>query len=119
MIALFVIIIGLDIYLAVDTIDGNTISNVIKNKTDNGLFVLTYFWGAIAANLFFSTKKGSDFSGTIGSIIVILIAMLMIIFNVEKYVDTYFIEHQYNISIYSLSMLFGIAIGFMFWRQAQ
>lgn len=119
MIALFVVIIGLDIYLALDAIDGNTISNVIRLKTDNGVFVLTYFWGAIAANLFFSTKKHSDFNGTIGSIIVVLIAILFIIFNVEKYVDSYFVAHQYNISIYSLSMAFGLIIGLLFWKQKQ
>lgn len=43
LIAMFVLLIALDVYLAVDTIDNNTISSIIKNNTDNGLFVLTYF----------------------------------------------------------------------------
>ena len=117
LIALFILIIGLDIYLALDKIDDNTISNVIKNNTDNGFFVLTYLWGAIAANLFLYSSKSLDFSSGVGFIIVILIAILIVIFNIEKYVDNFFIKHQYNISIYTISMSFGLLIGWFFWRQ--
>lgn len=117
LIALFIIIIGLDVYLALDNIDNNTISNVIKDNTDNGLFVLTYLWGAIAANLFLYSSKPIDFSSGIGFIIVILVAALIIIFDLEKYIDSYFVKHQFNISIYTISMSFGILIGWLFWRQ--
>lgn len=117
LIGLFMIVVGLDIYLALDSIDGNTISNIIKNKTDNGFFVLTYFWGAIASNFFLYDPKSLDFSGTIGSIIVILFAILIIIFDIEQIVDNFFINHQYNISIYTLSMSFGLLVGWLFWRQ--
>ena len=117
LIAIFLIIIGLDIYLALDSAEGNTISNVIQNHTDNGLFVLTYFWGCIAANLFFTIKNEPLVNSNIGTLIVIAIAFLMILFNVEPLVDDFFKNHNYNISIYSISMILGFSIGMVFWRQ--
>ncbi len=117
LIVLFLIIIALDIYLALDAIDDNTISNVIKDTTDNGFFALTYLWGAIAANLFLYSTKPSGFSSGVGFIIVVLIAILIFIFNIEQFVDSFFIKHQYNISIYIISMSFGLLVGWLFWRQ--
>ncbi len=115
LIFLFLFLIGFDIYLAVT--DSMTISNVIKDKTDNGLFILTYFWGVLAANLFITRKGKGLVSNTAGSIIVIGIALLIMIFNVESEVSRYFILHEYQFSRYSLSMGFGLIIGILFWRQ--
>ena len=115
LIGLFIFLIGFDIYLAVT--DSVTISNVIKEKTDNGFFILTYFWGAIAANLFISRKKKPLASGTAGSIIVIGIALIIMIFNVESMVSQYFEDHNYQLSQYSLSMALGLLTGILFWRQ--
>jgi hypothetical protein len=52
LIGLFLLVVALDVYLALDKEDNNTISNVIQANTDSGLFILTYLWGAVAANLF-------------------------------------------------------------------
>ena len=117
--AVFFIIIGLDIVLALDSAEGNTISNVIQNHTDNGLFILTYIWGAIAANFFFVSKDDPLVNSLIGTFIVVAIALLMILFNVEPIVDDFFKNHQYNLSIYSISMTLGFGIGLLFWRQKQ
>ncbi len=114
LIVLFLLLIAIDIYLAVS--DSKTISNVIKEYTDNGLFVLTYFWGALVANLFITTlKKRVD--GTIGSIIVIGIALIMVLFNIEPKVSSFLANNEFNISIYSISMIAGFLIGLLFWRQ--
>lgn len=116
LITLFALVIALDIYLALDSIDNNTISNVIQTYTDNGVFVLTYFWGVVAANLFFTTKN-PFVNGTYGSIIIIGIALIFLIFNIEPKIELYLINHNYGISIYSISMAFGFIIGLLFWRQ--
>ncbi|NNK87781.1 MAG: hypothetical protein HKO90_05825, partial [Flavobacteriaceae bacterium] len=92
-------------------------SNVIRDQTDNGLFILTYFWGIVAANLFITRKRKPWINRTIGSIIVIGIALLIAIFNVEGLVRTYFSEHEYAFSRYGLSMGLGLIIGVIFWRQ--
>lgn len=117
LIALFVLLIGLDIYLALDKTDNNTISNIIQNKTDNGLFVLTYFWGALASNFFFTRKSPQLINSTWGSILVISLAILMILFNIEPRVSSLMVNINYNISIYSISMLLGVLVGLVFWRQ--
>ena len=119
LIALFVLLIGLDIYLALDKTDNNTISNIIQNKTDNGLFVLTYFWGALASNFFFTRKSPQLINSTWGSILVISLAILMILFNIEPRVSSLMVNINYNISIYSISMLLGVLVGLVFWRQQR
>ena len=117
LIALFVLLIGLDIYLALDKTDNNTISNIIQNKTDNGLFVLTYFWGALASNFFFTRKSPQLINSTWGSILVISLAILMILFNIEPRVSSLMFKINDSISIYSISMLLGVLVGLVFWRQ--
>ena len=117
LIALFVLLIGLDIYLALDKTDNNTISYIIQNKTDNGLFVLTYFWGALASNFFFTRKSPQLINSTWGSILVISLAILMILFNIEPRVSSLMFKINDSISIYSISMLLGVLVGLVFWRQ--
>jgi len=117
LIVLFLIILGLDVYLSLDAQDGNTISNVIQDQTDNGLFVLTYFWGTIAANLFFTTKSPKLVSSTVGTIIIIVVALLIVFFNVEPRLNLFFTNKQYDFSIYTVSMCLGFFIGILFWRQ--
>lgn len=115
LIGLFIFLIGFDIYLAVT--DSNTISNVIRDQTDNGFFILTYFWGIVAANVFITREGKPWISGTIGSIIVMGIALLIAIFNVESMVGSYLADHEYEFSRYLLSMALGLLIGIIFWRQ--
>ena len=119
LIALFVLLIGLDIYLALDKTDNNTISYIIQNKTDNGLFVLTYFWGALASNFFFTRKSPQLINSTWGSILVISLAILMILFNIEPRVSSLMFKINDSISIYSISMLLGVLVGLVFWRQQR
>lgn len=117
LIGLFLFVLALDVYLALDKEDGNTISNVIQNNTDNGLFILTYFWGAIAANLFFIRFKKPFINGSLGSIVVILVAILIATLNVESNLTNFMVSQNYNFSVYFLSMAFGAIIGLLFWRQ--
>jgi len=119
LIVLFILLIALDIYLALDKTKNNTISNVIQNYTDNGLFVLTYFWGALAANIFFTRKSPQLISPLYGTITVIAIAILMILFNIEPKVSTMWVNIKYNLSVYSISMTLGFLVGLIFWRQEQ
>ena len=119
LIVLFILLIALDIYLALDKTKNNTISNVIQKYTDSGLFVLTYFWGALAANIFFTRKSPQLISPLYGTIIVIAIAILMIFFNIEPKVNTIWVNIKYNLSVYSISMTLGFLVGLIFWRQEQ
>ena len=115
LIGLFIFLIFFDIYLAVT--DSDTISNVIKDKTDNGFFVLTYFWGALASNIFISRKKDPLVNGTAGSIIVLGIALLIIILDLEMLVTEFFQNHNYEFSKYIVSMVLGVISAYLFWRQ--
>ena len=119
LIVLFILLIALDIYLALDKTKNNTISNIIQNYTDSGLFVLTYFWGALAANIFFTRKSRQLINPLAGTIIVISIAILMILFNIEPKVSTMWTNIKYNLSVYSISMTLGFMVGLLFWRQQQ
>ena len=119
LIALFIILIALDIYLALDKTKNNTISNIIQNYADSGLFVLTYFWGALAANIFFTRKSPQLINPLAGTMIVIAIAILMILFNIEPKVSTMWTNIKYNLSVYSISMTLGFLVGLVFWRQEQ
>jgi len=117
LIALFIVLIALDIYLAVDKIQNNTISTVIQDNTDNGLFILTYFWGAVAANLFFPTSKVRLVSQAVGVIILMTFASVIVIFNLEETVTYFMSLYGYNIYKYSISMGLGFIIGLLFWKQ--
>lgn len=117
LIAMFILLIALDVYLAVDSIDDNTISSIIKNNTDNGFFVLTYFWGAVAANLFFTTRGLKLVSPTVGTIILITIAFIIIAFNVGELLTDFMLDHYQGIYRYSISMVLGFVVGLLFWRQ--
>ena len=119
LIALFIILIALDIYLALDKTKNNTISNIIQNYADSGLFVLTYFWGALAATIFFTRKSSQLINPLAGTMIVIAIAILMILFNIEPKVSTMWTNIKYNLSVYSISMTLGFLVGLVFWRQEQ
>ena len=119
LIVLFIFLIALDIYLALDKTKNNTISDIIQNYADSGLFVLTYFWGALAANIFFTRKTPQLINPLAGTIIVIAIAVLMILFNIEPKVSTMWTDIKYNLSVYSISMTLGFMVGLLFWRQEQ
>ena len=119
LITLFVIVIILDTYLALDSVDDNTISKVIQTNTDDGLFILTYFWGAVAANLFFIRFRKPVVNGIIGSIIIVGIALLFAILNVETRLTRFMASQDYNFSVYSMSMIFGVVMGLIFWRQQE
>ena len=119
LIVLFALLIALDIYLALDKTENNTISNIIQNFADSGLFVLTYFWGAVAANLFFTRKSTQLISPLAGTFIVIALAILMIVFNIEPKISTLWENIKYNLSVYSISMTLGFIVGLVFWRQDQ
>ena len=81
-ITLFILLIAFDIYLAVDeSIDNDTISNIIKSYTDDGLYILTFFWGALAINFFFPTKPPLLVSGTVGSLILVVFAIFIYLFS--------------------------------------
>lgn len=119
LIVLFILLIALDIYLALDKTKNNTISDIIQNYADSGLFVLTYFWGALAANIFFTRKSPQLINPLAGTIIVIAIAILMILFNIEPKVSDMWTNIKYNLSVYSISMTLGLLVGLLFWRQEQ
>ena len=119
LIILFILLIALDIYLALDKTKNNTISNIIQNYADSGLFVLTYFWGALAANIFFTRKSPHLINPLAGTVIVISIAILMILFNIEPKVSSMWADIKYNLSVYSISMTLGFFVGLIFWTQEQ
>lgn len=117
LIVLFILLLVLDIYLALDKTNNNTISNIIQNYTDSGLFVLTYFWGALAANIFFTRKSPQLISPLAGTLIIIAIAILIVLFDIEPKLSTMWADIKYNLSVYSISMTLGLFAGLIFWRQ--
>jgi hypothetical protein len=119
LIGLFLFVLALDVFLALDGKDDNTVSNIIKDKTENGWFILTYFWGAIAANLFFVRFNKPIIKGTVGSIIVICVALLMAVFNIELHTTNFITSHDYSFPVYFISMVFGVIVGLLFWRQPE
>ncbi|WP_289044336.1 hypothetical protein [uncultured Olleya sp.] len=120
-IILFILLIGFDIYLAVDnTTDNDTISRIIKTYTDNGLYVLTFFWGALAANFFFTTKHVLLVSGTVGSIILVVFAIFIYWFSLGTKVETLIGPTENDIRIaHGIYMAFGFLMAFIFWRQSS
>jgi len=116
LIILFLVLVAWDFLLALDNIKdvGNTISEVIQEHVGSGVFVLTYFWGAICANIFFPLKKEPKIDPTIGTIVMYVIAILIWIVNPND--D---IENMLKLELYknALGMAFGFIIGFIFWRQ--
>lgn len=119
LITLFLLLIGLDIYLALDSVDDNTISSVILNNTDNGLFILTYFWGALATNFFFPKKGIPLVSPMVGTIIMVVIAFIVAFFDLGKRAVDFMNDHQIGIYKYSVAMFLGIIVALVFWRQTE
>lgn len=119
LIGLFLLVVALDVYLALDKEDNNTISNVIQANTDSGLFILTYLWGAVAANLFFIRFKKPWINSTVGSAIVIIIALIMALINLEGRLSAFALDKGYDFSLYFISMSFGVLMGLIFWQQYE
>ncbi|RAJ16841.1 hypothetical protein [Olleya aquimaris] len=118
-ITLFILLIAFDIYLAIDnSVEGDTISNIIKSYTDNGLYILTFFWGALAANFFFPTKHTLLVSRTVGSIILIVFAIFIYWFSLGTMVKNMIGPTENDIRIaHAIYMVFGFLMAFLFWRQ--
>lgn len=114
LIVLFIVLIAWDLFLAVTKPDNNTISNVIQNNVDSGIYILTYFWGAICANLFFPLKHKPKINPTVGTIVMYIIALLIWIANPKETVENMLDTNLYR---YGLGMVFGFVVGFVFWRQ--
>lgn len=116
LIVLFSVLILWDFLLALDCLDENTISNVIQNRVDSGLLVLTYFWGAVCANLFFPLKKQPKVNPIVGTIILYGIALLFVVLNAEQEFNKLLSVDLYKYGSY---MAFGLIIGLLFWRQKE
>ena len=118
-ITLFILLIVFDIYLAVDsTTDNDTISRIIKTYTDNGLYVLTFFWGALSANFFFTTKHVLLVSGTVGSIILVVFAIFIYWFSLGTKVETLIGPTENDIRwAHGVYMAFGFLMALLLWRQ--
>ncbi len=118
---LFILLIALDVYLAIDnTVDDDTISNIIKSYTDNGLYILTFFWGAIVANFFLPTNKPLLVSGTVGSIILLVIALFIYWFSLGTLVSSMIGQTENDIRIaHAIYMVIGFLLGYLLWRQSR
>ncbi|WGD35014.1 hypothetical protein [Olleya sp. YS] len=118
-ITLFILLIAFDIYLAIDnTVEDDTISNIIKSYTDNGLYILTFFWGALAANFFFPTNQPLLVSGTVGSIILVVFAIFIYWFSLGTMVKNMIGPTENDIRIaHAIYMVFGFLMAFLLWRQ--
>lgn len=118
---LFVFLILFDIILAAT--DNITISEVIKGETEKAFFVLTYFWGGLAMNLFITRKSKKLVSDVVGTIILFGIAVLIFFLKLGPLLIDAISERpsqptQNEIRIaHGISMAFGMLIGYLFWRQ--
>ncbi|MDC8005768.1 hypothetical protein POV27_17075 [Aureisphaera galaxeae] len=115
LIGLFIFLVAFDIYLAVT--DQDTISNVIKRATDNGLFVLTYLWGILATNLFITRKGKKLVHEILGTTLVVFIALLIEIFDIGKDITTMCLEMNQPKLAHLISMVFGSLVAVLVWRQ--
>ncbi len=118
-ITLFILLIAFDIYLAVDeSVDNDTISNIIKSYTDDGLYILTFFWGALAVNFFFPTKPPLLVSGTVGSLILVIFAVFIYLFSLGTMVREMIGPTENDIRFaHAIYMLFGAVMAYFLWRQ--
>ncbi len=119
-ITLFILLIAFDIYLAIDnTSDEDTISRILKNYTDNG-YLLTFFWGALTANFFFTTKQPLLVSGTVGSIILVVIAFFIYWLSLGTMVKNLIGQTENDIRIaHGIYMIIGFLLAFLLWRQPK
>jgi len=121
LIGLFVVLIVFDILLAATK--NVTISEVIKGETEKAFFVLTYFWGVVAINLFITRKSKKLVHEVTGTIILFTIALLIYFTKLGPYLIEWIAKipnqpTQNEIRIaHGISMAFGMLIGYLFWRQ--
>lgn len=120
-ITLFIALIGFDIYLAVDkSVPDDTISRIIKNYADQGLYILSYFWGTVSINFFFPTDKPRLINKTLGSIIIMIVALMIYIFNLGSRVNLMIGPSETDIRItHAIYMLIGALLAFFLWRQPK
>lgn len=116
LIGLFVFLVFFDIFLAAT---GNiTISEVIKGETEKGFFVLTYLWGVVAINLFFTRKDKRLVHEITGTFIILVVAALIYFFKLGPMLISYIGDDPTDIRIaHAISMIFGLIMGYFFWRQ--
>lgn len=119
-ITLFILLIAFDIYLAIDnTAKEDTISQILKNYTDNG-YMLTFFWGALTTNFFFTTKHPLLVSGTVGSIILVVVAFFIYWLNLGTMVKNMIGQTENDIRIaHGIYMIIGFLMAFLLWRQRK
>lgn len=121
LIGLFIFLIVFDIILAAT--GKITISEVIKGETEKAFFVLTYFWGAVAVNLFITRKSKKLVNDVVGTIILFGIAALIFFLKLGPLLIANICEkptlptaNEIRIA-HAISMAFGMLIGYLFWRQ--
>ena len=107
-----------DVHLASDGIDGNTISEVIRDFTDEAFFTLIYFWGALAAH-FFIPRKGLVGKVTIrrnvyGMLIILLSGAVIGVVCGNLFELNGTVDVPLRVAIGAL----GVIAGYIFWPQS-
>ncbi len=107
---LIAIIIAVDLFLVFNDIEGDTISNVIRDWAYRRFFVLTWAWGVLAGHLFL-TSAGPIFSPS--TAILVLLGLTLVLF-----LAGYFYTDLVGVPVQLVLLVVGAVAGYLLWPQS-
>lgn len=108
--ALIGIIIVVDLFLAFNNVEEDTISEVLQNWAYRRFFVITWFWGVLAGHLFL-TNSTRYFSPSVSIPVLLGLTLILLLAG-------FFYEGIVPLSVQVILLIFGTIAGYLLWPQA-
>lgn len=103
------IIIFVDLYLAFNEIEGDTISEVIKEWAYRHFFVLSWVWGVLAGHLFLTSDKYL-FSQPVSILVLLGLTLALLLFGLLT-------RGVMSVQLQLVLLILGTVAGYLLWPQ--
>ena len=107
---LIAVIIVVDLFLAFNDTEGDTISNVIRDWAYRRFFVLSWVWGVLAGHLFL-TSVGPILSPS--AAILVLLGLTLVLF-----LAGFFYTDLVGAPVHVVLLVVGAVAGYLLWPQS-
>ena len=103
------VIIVVDLFLAFNETEGDTISNVLRDWAYRQFFVLTWVWGVLAGHLFL-TNANPIFAPSVS--ILVLLGLTLVLFLAGFFYKTL------GVPVHAALLVVGAVAGYLLWPQS-
>ncbi len=107
---LIAVIIVVDLFLAFNDTEGDTISNVLRNWAYQRFFVLTWVWGVLAGHLFL-TSAGPILSPSAAILVLLGLTFVLLLAG-------FFYTDLIGVPVQVVLLVVGAVAGYLLWPQS-